>query len=76
MESIVVSSQDTDPISITVSTSMDGVNYKQEGVVEALVNTPTTYDFSKIFQEFAFVKFVATKTFRLHELNVLGAVTE
>ena len=76
LESIIVSSQDTDPISITVSTSMDGMDYTQEGVVEALVNTPTTYNFNKIFQEFAFVKFVATKAFRLHELNVLGAVIE
>ena len=76
LERIIVSSQDTDPISITVSTSMDGMDYTQEGVVEALVNTPTTYNFNKIFQEFAFVKFVATKAFRLHELNVLGAVIE
>ena len=76
LERIIVSSQDTDPISITVSTSMDGVDYTQEGVIEALVNTPTTYNFNKIFQEFAFVKFVATKAFRLHELNVLGAVIE
>ena len=76
LERIIVSSQDTDPISITVSTSMDGMDYTQEGVVEALVNTPTTYNFNKIFQEFAFVKFVATKAFRLHELNVLGSVIE
>ena len=76
LERIIVSSQDTDPIPITISTSVDGMDYTQEGVIEALVNTPTTYNFNKVFQEFAFVKFVATKAFRLHELNVLGAVIE
>ena len=76
LDNFIVSSQDGSSLSITVSTSSDGMTYTQAATVEVIGKNPVTYNFDKGFQNISFVKLVSTKTFRLHELNVLGSVIE
>ena len=76
LDNFIVSSQDGSSLSITVSTSSDGMTYTQAAIVDVIGKNPVTYNFDKGFQNISFVKLVSTKTFRLHELNVLGSVIE
>ena len=76
LDNFIVSSQDGSSLSITVSTSSDGVAYTQAATVDVIGTNPLTYNFDKGFQNISFVKLVSTKRFRLHELNVLGSVIE